>query len=56
MPRFRIQAIIALEPERFRDFGDPDSDPDGAVLDDVYAALGQFADVVERVYVEEVAG
>ncbi|HWD47007.1 MAG TPA: hypothetical protein VHM23_25390 [Actinomycetota bacterium] len=52
MPRFRIQAVIALEPEQSQDL---DGDPDGAVQDDVYAALGQFADVVERVYVEKVA-
>jgi hypothetical protein len=52
VPRFRIQAVIAIEPDRLQDV----DDPDGAVHDDTYAALGQFADVVERVYVEEVNG
>jgi hypothetical protein len=52
MPRFRIQAIVQLEPERFKNV----DDPDGAVRDDADAALHAFADTVETVWVEEVAG
>jgi hypothetical protein len=55
MPRFRIQAVVQLEPEWFREADDAE-DPDATVRAVADAALHTFADGVENVWVEEVAG
>jgi hypothetical protein len=51
MPRFRIEAEVVLEPQRFKGI----DDPSGAVRDDADAALHTFADAVGFLIVNKVA-